>query len=138
MPALVMLERIAVPVLAIAHNGSIIFTNTPFAEMVGCEPDEVLSLRFHEIFHQAPPSESVLSVVHAFANMIVELAHKDGWVVRALMSTSALKRADDQFALTMFQDLTEQLWEDERSYMRGARRVINSERVDPARALLEK
>jgi PAS domain S-box-containing protein len=111
LPALVVLERIPVPVLAIAHDGSILFTNTAFAEMVGCEPDEVLSLRFDQIFHQAPASEPLLSAVHALANGVVELAHKDGWVVRARMSRSALIRADDQFALAAFQDLTQQLWE---------------------------
>jgi PAS domain S-box-containing protein len=114
LPALIVLERIPAPVLAIAHDGSLLFTNTAFAEMVGREPDEVLSLRFQEIFQEAPSSESLLSVVHAFANMVVKLAHKDGWVVRALMSTSALVRADDQFALTTFQDLTAQLWNEER------------------------
>jgi PAS domain S-box-containing protein len=114
LPALVVLERIPVPVLAIAHDGSILFTNTAFAEMVGCEPDEVMSLRFHQIFHQAPASESLLSVLHAFANMVVELAHKDGSVVRALMSKSAVMRANDQFALAAFQDLTEQLWDEGR------------------------
>ena len=113
LPALVVLERIPVPVLAIGHDGDILFTNTAFAEMVGCEPEEVLSLRFHEVFHRVPESESLLSVVHALANMVVELAHKDGSVVRALMSKSAALRADDQFALATFQDLTEQLWEDE-------------------------
>ncbi|OBA79576.1 histidine kinase [Mycobacterium sp. 1164966.3] len=112
LPALVILERIPVPVLAIGGDGKILFTNTAFAEMVGCESEEVLSLRFHEIFHQAPVSESLLSVVHALANMVVELAHKDGSVVRALMSRSAVMRADDDFALATFQDLTEQLWED--------------------------
>lgn len=114
LPAVVMLESIPVPALAIAHDGSILFTNTAFAEMVGREPDEVLSLRFHQIFHRVPASESLLSVVHALANMIVELAHKDGSIVRALMSRSALMCADDQFALAVFQDLTEQLWETER------------------------
>jgi hypothetical protein len=34
--------------------------------------------------------------------------------VRALMSKSALMRTDDQIALATFQDLTEQLWADER------------------------
>ena len=111
LPALVVLERIPVPVLAIGHDGSILFTNNAFAEMVGYGPDEVSSLRFHQIFHQAPASESLLSVVHALVNTVVELAHKDGSVVRALMSKSALMRADDQFALAAFQDLTEQLWE---------------------------
>ena len=114
LPAVVVLIRIPVPVLAIGHDGSILFTNTAFAEMVGREQDEVLSLRFHQIFHQVPASESLLSVVHALANMIVELAHKDGSIVRALMSRSALMCADDQFALAVFQDLTEQLWEKER------------------------
>ena len=111
---MVVLERIQVPVLAIGHDGSILFTNSAFAEMVGSEPEEVLSLRFEQIFHEAPQSESLLSAVHALANMVVELAHNDGSVVRALMSRSAVMRADDQFALAVFQDLTEQLWEDGR------------------------
>jgi PAS domain S-box-containing protein len=110
MPALVVLERIPVPVLAIAHDGSFLFTNTAFAEMVGREPDEVLSLRFHQIFCRVPASESLLSVVHSLANNVVELVHTDGSIVRALMSRSALIGADDQFALAVFQDLTEQLW----------------------------
>jgi len=46
--------------------------------------------------------------------MLVELAHRDGSVVRALTSKSALMRADDQIALITFQDPTEQLWADER------------------------
>ncbi len=102
------------PVLAIGHDGSIVFTNSAFAEMLGYEAEEVLKMRFHEIFHEAPESESLLSAVHALANMVVKLAHKDGSMVRALMSKSALLRADDQFVLAAFQDLTEQLWEDER------------------------
>src|ERR1700704_307918 len=113
LPALVVLERIPVPVLAVGDDGTILFTNTAFSEMVGYEPDEVLALRFREIFYQAPDSESLLSVVHALANMVVELAHKDGSVVRALMSKSVGMRATDQFALATFQDLTEQLWGEE-------------------------
>ena len=110
LPALVALERIPVPVLAIAHDGGILFTNTAFAQMVGCEPDEVMSRRFHQIFHRAPTSESLPSVVHALANKVVELAHKDGSVVRALMRRPALMSADDQFALAAFQDLPERSW----------------------------
>ena len=114
LPALVVLNRMPVPVLAVGQDGSILFVNTAFAEMVGFEPDELLSLGFREIFHEAPETESLLSVVDALANMVVELAHKDGSVVRALMSKSAVLRADDQFALAAFQDLTTKLWEEER------------------------
>lgn len=114
LPALVVLERLPVPVLAIANDGTILFANTAFAEIVGCSTEEVLSLKFHQVFHSASADESVLSVVRGLANMVVELAHKDGSVVRALMSRSALRRSDDHIALATFQDLTEQLWAEER------------------------
>lgn len=114
LPALVVLERIPVPVLAVAYDGSVLFANTAFAEMVGSTPEAVLSLQFRQIFTHPMATESVLDVVAAYANMVVELAHTDGSTVRALMSKSALRRADDQIALATFQDLTEQLWADER------------------------
>lgn len=115
LPALVVLERIPVPVLAIAQDGTVLFANTAFSEMVGRDSEEVLSLKFDDIFHLplTTESESPISVVQALANMVVELAHRDGSSVRALMSRSALIRADDNIALATFQDLTEQLWLDE-------------------------
>lgn len=114
LPALVLLERIPVPTLAVLRDGTIVFANRAFAEMVGCDADEVVSLKFHDVFYAAPTTESVLSVVDGLANMVVELAHKDGSIVRALMSRSALRRSDDEIALATFQDLTEQLWIHER------------------------
>jgi PAS domain S-box-containing protein len=114
LPALVVLERIPVPVLVIAQDGTMLFANTAFSEMTGWASDEVLSLKFDDIFHLAPTTESPVSVVQVLANMVVELAHRDGSSVRALMSRSALIRSDDNIALATFQDLTEQLWLDER------------------------
>lgn len=114
LPALVVLERIPVPVLAIAHDGALVFANSAFSEMVGRAPEDVVSLSFNEIFQLPLTNESVVSVVQSMANEVVELAHRDGSSVRALMSRSALIRADDDIALATFQDLTEQLWLDER------------------------
>lgn len=110
LPPLIVLERIPVPILAVVEDGTILFANTAFAEMLGRSTEEVLSFHFSQIFHRAPAGEPVLSVVNSFANMVVELVHSDGSVVRALMSRSALRRTDDQIALAAFQDLTEQLW----------------------------
>ena len=78
LPALVVLERIPVPVLAIAQDGAVLFANSAFSEMVGRAPEEVLSLKFDEVFHLPPSTESAVSVVQAMANMVVELAHRDG------------------------------------------------------------
>jgi PAS domain S-box-containing protein len=114
LPALVLLERIPVPTLAVLQDGTIVFANTAFAEILGRASQEVVALRFHDIFYGALETESVLEVVDGLANMVVELAHKDGSTVRALMSKSALRRADDEIALATFQDLTEELWANER------------------------
>lgn len=110
LPALVVLERFPVPVLAIGEDGTILFANPAFAAMVGHGLDAVYSLKFAEIFHTAPVDDSVVSAVRAHADLIVELWHVDGTIVRARMSKSALLRGDDPVALAAFQDLTEELW----------------------------
>ena len=110
LPALVVLERLPVPVLAVGEDGTILFANAAFGAMVGHPVDEVLTMEFHDVF-QTPPEESVVSVVRANAGLLVALKHADGSTVRAKLSNSALLRGDDPVALATFQDLTEQLWE---------------------------
>lgn len=113
MPALVVLERFPVPALAIAEDGSILFANSAFAEMLGYSAEEVLSLKFDQIFPAMPADESALSLVRRHADLIVELVHQDGSLRRARMSKSALIRDGDPVALAAFQDLTEKLWSEE-------------------------
>ena len=113
LPALVVLERFPVPVLAIDEQGNILFANAAFGEMLGYPPDAVKALQFRQIFHTLPADDSAVSVVRAHAELIVELLHQDGSIVRARMSKSALLRGNDPLALDTFQDLTERLWVDE-------------------------
>ena len=113
LPALVVLERFPVPVLAITEDGTILFANKAFADMLGYSAKAVTALKFRQIFHTLPAEESAVSVVRAHADLIVELMHEDGSIVRARMSKSALLRGDDPVALATFQDLTEQLWVEE-------------------------
>jgi PAS domain S-box-containing protein len=112
-PALVVLERFPVPVLAVAEDGEILFANSAFGEMLGCSAEVVQAKGFREIFHTMPTEESPIVVLRAHADLIVQLAHSDGSTVRANMSRSALCRDDDQFVLAVFQDLTERLWAEE-------------------------
>jgi PAS domain S-box-containing protein len=111
--AVVVLERLPVPSLAMTRDGIIVFANTAFAEMVGYEQDRLAGVAFPEIFHTVPAAISALSSVDALANMVVELRHCEGWTVRAKMSKSALMRRDDPVVVT-FENLTERLWIDER------------------------
>jgi len=113
LPAVVVLERIPVPTLAVARDGIILFANTAFAEMLGYGQDRLAGLAFAEIFHTVPAAVGALSGVDALANLVVELQHCEGWTVRARMSKSALKRSDDPVVLVTFENLTERLWMDE-------------------------
>jgi PAS domain S-box-containing protein len=113
LPAVVVLERVPVPTLAMARDGIILFANTAFAEMVGYNQDSLAGLAFPEIFHTVPTQVDALSGGDAVANLVVQLQHSEGWTVRAIMSKSALKRTDDPVVLVTFENLTERLWMDE-------------------------
>lgn len=110
MPALVVLERLPVATMAITADGTIAFANTACADMLGYDQGELATLRFPDVFQSAPLDDSAVDAVRESADLIVELAHKDGSTVRARMSKSALQRNDDAVALAAFHDLTEDLW----------------------------
>jgi PAS domain S-box-containing protein len=113
LPALVVLERLPVATIAVAEDGAIVFANKACADMLGYVNGNLAGLRFRDIFHAMPADDSAVKAVRAHANLVVELAHKDGSIVRARMSKSALLRGDDPVALASFHDLTEQLWTEE-------------------------
>ena len=110
LPAVVVLERLPVPALAMARDGIILFANTAFAEMVGYEQDALAGSPFPEIFQTVPAEVAAFSGVDAVTNLVVELRHCEGWTVRARMSNSAMMRRDDPVVLVTFDNLTEQLW----------------------------
>jgi PAS domain-containing protein len=110
LPAVVVLERVPVPTLAMTRDGTILFANTAFAEMVGYEQGKLEATPFPEIFDIVPTAAGALSGVEALANLVVELRHCEGWTVRARMSKSALIRRDDPVLVT-FENLTDRLWE---------------------------
>ena len=113
LPAVVVLERVPIPSLAMTRDGIILVANTAFAEMVGYQQDGLAGLTFQEVFHTVPAALCALSGVDVLANLVVELQHCEGWTVRAKMSKS-LMRCDDPVLLVTFDDLTERLWTDDR------------------------
>lgn len=114
MPALVVLERFPIPVLAVAEDGVILFANTAFADMVGRSVEQITASGFADVFAQGlPPDHTAVAAMRANWDAVVSLSHADGSLVRARMSKSALLRDEDSVVLTTFQDLTERLWTDE-------------------------
>ena len=109
MPALLVLERLPHCILAVAFDGTVVFANTAISELLGYPTETLHSLAFHQIFHDSS-ADSPVEFMRTRADQIVELVHCDGWHVRAIMSTSALRRDDDPVALVMLHDITEELW----------------------------
>ena len=54
LPAVMALERLPVPSLAMARDGIILFANTAFAEIVGHPQDGLAGLAFPETIHTVP------------------------------------------------------------------------------------
>ena len=48
------LERIPIPSLAMARDGTIIFANAAFAQMIGYQQDTLTGSAFLEIFRRVP------------------------------------------------------------------------------------
>ncbi|OBI92311.1 hypothetical protein A9X00_15385 [Mycobacterium sp. 1245805.9] len=110
MPALVVLERLPAPALAVDRMGTILFANGSFCEMVGYLADELASMNFEDIFYCLPAGDRWVALVGTGAKRLVELRHRDGHSVWASMSKSAMRRRDDTVALVTFHDRTEELW----------------------------
>jgi PAS domain S-box-containing protein len=110
LPALRVLEHLPVPVVAVTEEGTVLYSNEAMAELLGLTREHLQAMNFRDVFETPLQSKSAVAELQRHANTLVELSHADGHVIRAVMSRSALQRADDDIALVTFHDLTEQLW----------------------------
>ena len=110
MPALVVLERLPAPAVAVDRVGTILFANGAFCDMVGYSSDELVSMNFDDFFYRPPTDDPWVALLGTGAERLVELRHKGGHPVWAGMSKSAMRRRDDTVALVTFRDRTEELW----------------------------
>ncbi len=114
LPAVVVLERVPVPWLAMTREGSILFSNTAFADMVGYQRNGLARAAFSRLFNAGPAAISVLSGVDALSNMVVEVQHCEGWTVRGEDEQVGADAARRSVVLVTFDDVAEQLSVDDR------------------------
>src|SRR5260370_39746526 len=78
MPALVVLERLPAPTLAVDYEGTILFANSAFSDMLGHAPDELLAMKFGDIFCGVATPHSTVRLVRAPPGRLVPLTPKNG------------------------------------------------------------
>ena len=114
LPALVLLDRLAVPMLATMLDGIIVYTNPAFAAMLGYPPDTLtligkrLSTLLTGQADTSPPD--CVTALRAARNVIVDWVHAEGFPVRSVISESVFVRASDQVVLIGVTDITELAW----------------------------
>jgi hypothetical protein len=111
LPALVVLRRLAIPMLAVDDSGAIVFANDAFAAMIGHTGEALVSMRLGSLLGSAALTDvGVVSALRARANSVMRLRQADGGVVPVLVGQPALLREDDTLALVAFTDQTDLLW----------------------------
>lgn len=111
LPALVLLARLPVPVLAVEQDGAVVHANPAFERMLGYPADQVRDRTIGDLLQTVAPGRSAVAELRESPGKLVALEHRDGSTVRALVSKSVLERRDDPVTLVCFHDVTEQLWD---------------------------
>jgi PAS domain-containing protein len=114
LPALVLLDRLSVPILAAGLDGVVVYTNPAFATMLGHHPDTVMltgqQLPALLAGHSATPPRDCVTALRAGSNVVVDWLHAEGFPVRSVVSETLFFRASDQILLIGVTDITELTW----------------------------
>lgn len=109
LPATDVLDQFPVPVLALHKDGFVVYANRAFAEMLGWKHTTLLNVAVNELL-ASPNGKSAGEMIREKVGAMIDLRHREGWTVHALVSSSALARSDDPVSLVALHDVTEQLW----------------------------
>jgi PAS domain S-box-containing protein len=106
-PTLPLLEECSVPVIAVAGDGTVVFANTAFADVLGCSRDAVTSMSFEDISSAMTTEETLFAVARLRADIIGSLLPLEGTTFFAKISKSAILDGADSVAIATFEELME-------------------------------
>lgn len=114
LPALVLLDPLAIAMLAVRLDGVVIYTNPALATMLGHHPNTIalIGRPLPELLagHSATPARDCVTALRAAGTVIVDWLHADGFPVRSVISETVFVRAADQILLIGVTDITKLMW----------------------------
>lgn len=109
--ALVALDRIPVPIIAVDDHCAIVFANPAFAEMLGRAADGLIGTALGRLLRDPHSVPGTCDELIRLAGVTLTFVHAEGWDVSARMSDSARLDGVDGGCLFAFVDVTERAWE---------------------------
>ena len=113
LPALILLDRLRIPMLATGLDGVLIYTNPAFATMLGHLDTTTLTeqpLPALLAGYSATPPRDCVTALRAAGTVVIDWLHAEGFPVRTVVSDSLLVRATDPILLISITDITELIW----------------------------
>lgn len=109
LPALVLLNRLPIPMLAVGNDGTIAFANPACQNMLG---DAAIAYRplTHYLHTNATTAAESVAQLRQAVGSITDWQHASGSTIKALISPPMLMRAHDPILLIGLTDVTEWLW----------------------------
>jgi PAS domain-containing protein len=114
LPALLLLDRLPIPMLATGLDGIVVYNNPAFATMLGHHPDTIMLMgqRLPALLagHSATPAHDCVTALRAASNVVVDWLHVEGFPVHGVVSETVSSSATDQIILIGITDVTELVW----------------------------
>ena len=113
LPALILLDRLPIPMLATGLDGVLIYANPAFATMLGYPDSTTLTeqpLPALLVGHSATPPRDCVTALRAAGTVVIDWLHAEGFPVCTVVSDALLVRATDPILLISITDITELMW----------------------------
>ena len=114
LPALVLLDRLAIPMLAVRLDGVVVYANPALATMLGHQPDTIAligqPLSALLAGHSATSPRDCVTALRAAGTLVVDWLDAEGSPVRSVISETIFVRAADQILLIGVTDVTALTW----------------------------
>lgn len=110
-PAMLLFDRLPVPLLGVDEDGVVRMANDSVGEMVGCEPRELRGRPLEWlILDRSEPGESPLAWMSRLAGRAVPLRHANLPMAFVYLSRPVILGDDVDVAVIAVDDMTEPIW----------------------------